>query len=196
MRWWLTRRSGSWKVSDREELSSALRYSECVALVFEAGAGNQAQRNRALIAINQSNVALGRGDPDAAERELNSIAGVILPPKLESARLVSHALVHLHRGRYQACLDTLARAQQLHPDKPSIDLVKGAALNRLGRWADALERLQAYQTLLGDSCKVCLEMGLALRGVEAAFRKQPSPTAKPSTKTPKGTRRSLAWCVP
>jgi uncharacterized protein HemY len=180
MRWWLTRRSGTYKVYDFEEINTAMRASTlAVGLFAELGAnvGDVAAFRRAMTCIREAAMALVREDVDTAERKLKEIAGVKLPTKIEAVRLLMNGVVHIEREQYQEALDTVDRAAACHADMPVLDLLRAIALNGLGKSEQALKHIDAYRDLLGEDEQVCVQRGLALQGVQrlpeacASYRK-------------------------
>jgi tetratricopeptide (TPR) repeat protein len=180
MRWWLTRRSGVWKIYNVEDLDIGLAITRGMAALLEGvnGVPDARARSRAVIALREALGAIvAQQDLDLAERKLRQVAKVKLPPKLDGVRLLVTGILYLYRGQFQDSLDTLNRAQAANPDMPCLGLFKGVVFNRLGQWARGLERLEAYRDLLGEDAVVCRELGVALRGVgrfldaAAAYRK-------------------------
>jgi predicted Zn-dependent protease len=165
MRWWLTRRSGSWKIYDFENLDIGLRMSFLVGTMLGQGIGNAAALTQATTALRDALLAAGREDADAAEQKLREIGAVQLPRALEALRRMVEGLVHLQRAQFKEALAALERASALQPDMPLLDILKGIVLNKLGRWEEALRRLEAYRELLGEDALVCQNLGLALRGL-------------------------------
>ncbi len=165
-RWWVTRRSGTWKIYDLEDLDMGLRLSTTGASLVNQGLGRLNQLAPASTALREALLAVAaQQDFDTAERKLKEVAGLNLPREMESLRLLVQGMVHLGRGRYQAAYDSLEQAGQQQPDMPILDLLKGQALNKLGKWDKALKHLEAYRDLLGDDAMICQELGLSLRGV-------------------------------
>jgi tetratricopeptide (TPR) repeat protein len=176
-RWWLTRESGSWEIYDYEDLDMGLRMSALLAVVVQDGADKIWQYQQATNNLRAAMVALGQSDPDTAERKLRAVPAITLPKTLEAARLFAEAMVRLQREQCDEALVFLDKARACHPDMPILDLMKGCALNRLGKWDQALPFLEAYHDLLGDDDAIDLQLGEALRGVRrfpeaaAAYRK-------------------------
>lgn len=165
MRWWVIRGGGQWRVFDLEDLDMGVRSSTLMrGLVGWAGrmqetlATSDAMTDALLLLVQQ-------GDVDGAERKLRQAEGVPLPPQLEAMRHLTRGLIHLHRQQFDDMLRCLDEAQRQNPDMPIVDFFRGTALNRLGKWEQALKHLEAYRDLLGDDAEVCRELGLALRGV-------------------------------
>jgi predicted Zn-dependent protease len=168
MRWWVTRRSGDWKVYDFEELSCGLRVTGEMAVALRAGRENVRESVRAFVKVREALQAVDKGDADKADQKLKEIAGVRMLPKMDSVRLLATALLHLQREQFKEAVATVDRARALNPDMPVLDLVRGNALNGLGQWAEALKHLEAYRDLLGEDEDVCERIGDSLRGLGRA----------------------------
>ncbi|MBI1918539.1 MAG: tetratricopeptide repeat protein [Planctomycetes bacterium] len=167
IRWWLIRRTGSWKVYDLEDLDVGLRISTAVASFADLGMENLAGAANTMKHVRDALLAIAtQQDADAAERHLRQAEGGRLPPKLDSLRHLIRGMIGVHRNAFQDALKAFDQAHRCHPDMPILDLLRGLAHNRLGEWAKGLEYLEAYHRLLGDDPNVCCEMGLSLRGVK------------------------------
>jgi predicted Zn-dependent protease len=148
-----------------------------MASVLERGLGGVAEIARACPIFNELVQAVAAQDADAAEKKLKQLAGMKLPRLMDAVRLMLTGTVQIQRGDCQAALGSFDQAQRLHPDMPCVELLRGVALNHLGRWDEALKRLEAYRGLLGDEALVCREMGDALCGLRrfaeacASYRK-------------------------
>jgi tetratricopeptide (TPR) repeat protein len=180
MRWWLTRRSGTYKVYDMEDIDTALRASTMVVdLVAEGRANieNLPALQQSMTCLNEVVMAMSREDVDTMERKLKEIAAVKLPAKIDAVRLLMTGVVHLQREKYQEALDTLDRAAARHADMPALDFLRAIALNGLGKSEQALKHIEAYRDLLGEDEHVCVQRGLALHGLQrlpeacASYRK-------------------------
>ncbi|MCI0737712.1 MAG: hypothetical protein L0Y72_01615 [Gemmataceae bacterium] len=176
LRWWVSKRVGTWKVFDFENVPLGMRTSELVAVFSALGSGTTRERNRAIAAIHDAMRSLHQ-DADKAEQKLQEIAFIELPKKLQSARHLVLGAIHLQRGQPEAALDEWAKAHQRHPDIPGLDLFKGVAFNMSEQWDKALGHLRAYEAFLGDDAAVCHQFGEAYLGqlrlpeAAAAFRK-------------------------
>lgn len=178
MRWWLSRRSGTWKIYDFEDLDTGLRNSTTVASLAGQGLNNMSETTRAFKAVAEALQILGaQEDADAAEKKLQEAAGVKLPPQMEALRFLVIGMVHLQRGKLQESLTALEEAHRLYPDMPVVDFQRGRVCNQLGQREKALKHLQAYGELLGEDEELCFEQGEALRWLRrfreaaAAYRK-------------------------
>ncbi|MCI0378787.1 MAG: hypothetical protein L0215_14360 [Gemmataceae bacterium] len=178
MRWWVSKRLGTWKIYDFEDLHLGMRISEIVATLPELGWGQVREVARAGTAIRDAvHAVVLHQDADAAEKKMQEIALVKLPKKLESVRHLILGTISLHRGQPEAALDEWDKAHQCHPDMPGLDLMRGVAFNMSGQWDKALGHLRAYEALLGDDAAVCHQFGEAYLGLfrlpeaAAAFRK-------------------------
>jgi predicted Zn-dependent protease len=164
VRWWVTRRSGGWKVYDLEDLDVGMRFSTTVASVMAQGAGRLSDISKAAITIGEVFQALAGNDVDTAENKLKPVPAQ-LPPHLQTLRRLATGVIHLHREQYQEALDALDSAKRLHADMPIADYLRGVAYNRLGKWEQAFKNLREYRDLLGDDDDICRELGEALRGL-------------------------------
>jgi hypothetical protein len=164
MRWWLTRRSGEWKVYDLEDLDMGMRVSVLTAAVAAQGAGNLTDTSQAMRALGEAFQALRQQDPDTADRKLAQVGAAKLPKQVEALRQLATGMVRLQRGQAAEALEAVDAAEALQADIPLIDFLRGRAQNLLGKWDKAVTPLEKYRDLLGDDAPVCRELGLALRG--------------------------------
>jgi predicted Zn-dependent protease len=178
IRWWVSKRTGQWKVYDYEDLDTSMRISTVMASVIQGGIRNAPAAGKAMQNIGEAMIALGlHQDADAAERKLQAAAGVPLPRPAEGLRHLAQGMIHLQRNRVEDALASWEQSHRSHPDMPALDLFKAVAYNRLARWEDALKHLKTYEDLLGDDANVCREKGQALLGLNrkpeaaAAYRK-------------------------
>jgi len=163
-RWWVTRRGGSWKVYDLEDLDGGTRFSVMVGTVVAQGLGKALELSRAVKAIKEAlEAVVMRQDADSAERKLNAIARIELPREIDALRYMVWGGVHLTRRQPEPALVALDKAHDLHPDMPVLDLLKGRAYSQLNKWDEAIKHFQAYRDLLGEDSMLCHELGLALR---------------------------------
>ncbi len=163
VRWWLTRRTGGWKIYDFESLDVGMRVSTTAGSLAQLGAGRLGEVAIAGNELTEAGQALAVNDIAGAEVHLKNLPAN-LPPRLEALRLLLTAIVHLHYQRSREALDSLEAAKRLHADMPVADFLRGLAFTRLGKWDEALKCLNDYRTLLGDDEDVCRELGDALRG--------------------------------
>jgi predicted Zn-dependent protease len=164
MRWWVSRRSGGWKVYDMEDLNLGMRLSVLGASAAAQALDNHSDTMRALKTLTQALQAAGQQDLDGAEKKLRQIEGVRLPAQFDAVRLLLAGALRLQRGQAAAALEALDKAHALRPDMPALDFLKGRAFNQLGQWDRALKHLEAYRDLIGEDAEVCRELGYALRG--------------------------------
>lgn len=164
MRWWLTRRSGQWKVYDLEDLDLGMRVSALTGALAVQAAGNLTETGRALKTLGEAFQAIRQEDFDGADRKLAQVAAVKLPKEVEALRQLATAVVRLEHGQANESLEALDAAAALQPDVPLIDFLRGRALNFLGHWDKAEPPLEKFRDLLGDDDAVCRELGLSLRG--------------------------------
>jgi tetratricopeptide (TPR) repeat protein/uncharacterized protein HemY len=162
MRWWVSHRSGSWKIYDFEDLSTGLRITAIEASVFGQGV-NLPQATLGIQKVGEAmqDVAL-RQDLDGAEKKLQEIAHLKLPREIEAVRHLTLAMIHLHRNQPQPALDAMDQAQTFQADMPILDLLRGLALNQLRQPEKALKHLEAFRDLLGEDMVVCTQIGESL----------------------------------
>lgn len=178
IRWWVTKRPGTWKVFDMEDLDVGLRVTSAAGAFAQAGFARAGEVLQAMNAVRDASTALVvRQDPDAADLALRQVAHIKLPGRLEALRALVGGMVQVQRGQFEPALKAFDEAQRHNPDMPCLDLFRGMALNQLGRWDQALKHVEAYRDLLGEDGMVCFELAEALRGVGrmpeacAAYRK-------------------------
>lgn len=166
LRWWLTCRTGVWKVYDLEEIEIGIRFSTSVAVVLLKNTGFTTGIVEVVEWLEDASRSLAMAkDVDRAEKNLEQVQADDLPDELKAERFMLQGTVHLHRKRYAESIESLEGARALRPDMPILDLLQGMALNRTGKWDEAWKHLQAYRTLFGDDDIVRSELGLALRGL-------------------------------
>jgi tetratricopeptide (TPR) repeat protein len=164
-RWWLSRRSGAWRVYDFDNLNYGLRAATDMGKLPGSAFARVRERAVAAGAIRDAWKVYSREGADAAERRLPPGGAGRLSPDGEAARLRLVSEFHLDRGCPADALDCLVRARRLDPGLTVLELLEGVALNRLGRWADALRCIDAYRDLMSEDLGVCLQRGVALRGL-------------------------------
>jgi len=165
MRWWVSRREGTWKIFDYEDLDSGMRWSIIAASMMRQGIGQMAGLAHSLSTLNEAVQAFVAQDVDAAERKLKQIAGVNLPREIDALRHTVTGAVLIRRGEFKQGLTAMVRANELRPEMPVVDLLSGAAYNRLGEYDKALKHLEKYRELLGDDAQLCDELGLAVHNL-------------------------------
>jgi tetratricopeptide (TPR) repeat protein len=167
MRWWLTRRSGSWRLYDFEDLDVGLRGSTLMCAL--AGGLENGQVNNLVFAVQQVTGALqalgAARDVDLADQKLKSIAHIKLPAALDALRWLGSAVICISRGQNEQALEALDKSQALQPDMPAVDLLKGIIYNNMAQWENALKHIQKYRDLLGDDPLVRQEFDKATRGL-------------------------------
>ncbi len=163
-RWWLTRRSGSWKVYDMENLAVGLRYSILVASYTNEGPNNFAAMWQAVRTLRDVLTAIAdNGDMDDTQRKLRQIEHVRLSRPLDALRFLVTAKVAMHRDDCRKAVLDLDKAAAFHLDMPTLDLHQGYALNVASpngtRPANISKRITR---LAGDDATLCEQLGLAL----------------------------------
>jgi predicted Zn-dependent protease len=163
MRWWVSKRSGSWKVYDIEDLDDGMRLS-----TLAAGGSDQwrAQEiTRTMNRVFEAQAAINRGNVNDADRLLAQDAAVTLPNPLEAVRRMTVGLVRKQRRQDRDALKAFDEAAALNPNLPFLDLQRGMLHSRLEEDAAALEDFKAYRAVVGDDALVCYEMAEALRAL-------------------------------
>lgn len=177
MRWWVSKRTGVWRVFDYEDLDAGMRVTTVVASISQMGIGKVAGVSAALQKVQHALMAAIERNPDVAERHLRQAAGVQLPRQLEAMRSLVQGLIHIQRNQPKEALAAFDEARGLNPDMPILDLLKAGACNDLGDHATALKHIESYRALLGDDTNTYAELGHALLGLlrlpeaQAAYRK-------------------------
>src|SRR5439155_2327070 len=134
---------GAWKIYDRESLDFGMRTSCSVAAYTDELFVNNPEIGQAARVLYEALTALvGKEDADAAEQKLRPVARVKLPARLEAVRWQVLGRIELRRGRFQQALDAFDRGVALRQDTPTLDLLRGITLNRLGKWDAALNQLE------------------------------------------------------
>ncbi len=110
IRWWVTRREGTWKVFDFEDLDSGMRISTVIASVTQNGLGNVSALSRAATALSEAMQALQAGDLDTADKKLQLMAGLPLPTEFDALRHMLTGAIRIQRGLFQEALGELDRA--------------------------------------------------------------------------------------
>ena len=178
MRWWLTKRDGTWRIYDFEDLDMGMRMSTVAGTLGAAGVANVQRLAQPIQTVREALLAiLVQRDADAAEKKLKQVEAVDLPGPIDVLRWFVTALIQMHRSQHREALGTLDRVVAIRPDMPIVDLLKGMCQNALREHDSALRHLRAYEKLLGDDTNVCRELGEALRSLNrleearAAYRK-------------------------
>jgi tetratricopeptide (TPR) repeat protein len=171
MRWWVTRRFGTWKIYDLEDLDVGLRMSTVMGSLAEQGRAMLGQPRLDMLpeaAVAAQNLKAAQQaldaqqNPNAAEQLLALVPAQRLPPPIEVLRHQIKGLIHLRRGQFQDALNAFEAAKRIQPDAPVLDHLQGTTLTHLNRWAEALEYLQAYRDLLGEDADTCRVLGVTL----------------------------------
>jgi predicted Zn finger-like uncharacterized protein len=165
MRWWVTRRLGPWKVYDYEDLNTGVRFTTLTATLGGMGMAPGEEMIQALPALRDAVNAMTHGDLDTLERSLRVVRKVKWPRRMQALVWMFTGSVQIRHGEFREALESFDKAEASNPDMPALSLLRGVAYNGLGRWAQALEHLDAYQKLLGDDENLCYHRGNALRGL-------------------------------
>ena len=168
-RWWVSKRSGAWKVYDWERLDMGIRQCTRVAMIVAEGSHNRNEISNAINCLDEAFVAVvSKEDADAADAKLKEAEKAKFPASLEAARFLMIGLVRLHRGQYKEALEAWKETRRLREDMPYLDLLDAIAYNRLGEPDKALKLLERYQGLLGEDPYSLRELGEALLGLQRA----------------------------
>lgn len=174
MRWWLTGGPGGWKVYDLEDLDIGSRLSLLMRHAFtpemldrlKADPAAAAAVQGAAAAVQEALAALVlRQDADAAEAALARARGVDVPGPIGALRELAEGTLLVGRGRPDEALARYDAADRLLPGMPLVALARAAALNLLGRHAEALEQARAYARELGPDAIALQQEGFALEGL-------------------------------
>jgi tetratricopeptide (TPR) repeat protein len=180
MRWWVSKRLGTWKIYDMEDLDVGTRISSMMATavgLIKDDPNRLADLQRTGNNLRDARLALQRQDADSADRLMRDIAHIRLTSPQEAIRLVIDGQIQYQRGQFENAIDTWDRAQAMNPDMPCVKFLKGSAYNRLGNGDKALKLIQDYRDWLGEDSSICQEIGQALRSLgrldeaRASYRK-------------------------
>jgi tetratricopeptide (TPR) repeat protein len=179
VRWWLTRRSGSWQVYDLEDLSLGIRITAGMSVAIGALGGGpdsvqaMARMKAAAVQVQRAMVALTQSDAAAAEKALAPARGANLPGVFAALRAVAEGFLAILKDRPEDALGFFDQADRLQTGMPIVLLGRTAAFNHLGRYADTLDAAAKYAEQLGPDSTVMLNQGFAFeqlgRADEAAF---------------------------
>ena len=194
MRWWLSKRHGTWKIFDMEDLDLGIRHSVRVASVIAQGF-DKAQ-DVASDKLNEAMDALRvNRDADAADRLLQQVANEKLPKEWEAYRWLVVSQVQMQRNQWEEALKSCDRANEYRREFPILDLLRGICYNALGKGKEALKHLEAYRDLLGEDGLVCRNWERPC-GRCSALRMRATPIAGRSISIPGTSTLSSACCVP
>ena len=170
-RWWVSKRSGTWKVYDWERLDMGIRQCTRVAMIVAEGSHNRNEISTAINCLDEAFVAVvSKEDADTADAKLKEAEKAKFPASLEAARFLMIGLVRLHRGQYKEALEAWKETRRLREDMPYLDLLDAIAYNRLGEPDKALKLLERYQGLLGEDPYSFRELGEALLGLQRPLK--------------------------
>ncbi|MGE3806309.1 MAG: hypothetical protein AB7K24_16695 [Gemmataceae bacterium] len=160
MRWWLTRRHGTWKIYDLEDLDFGIRFSADVAAVALPHRKDLEAARLLREAISQINA-----ENDArATQLLKQVGDGELPPPLETVRALVKARVAFNIQDNVQCLEQIALGRKHRPDMPIFDYLGGLAHNDQGEYDKALPLLERYRERVGEDSYLLLELGVGFRG--------------------------------
>src|SRR5262245_45334063 len=105
IRYWVSKRSGSWRIYDMGDLDVGMRMSAAMGVVAEAGFANAQGIARAVQGLQQALVAAAvQHDVDTAERRLAEVAGIALPKKLDALRFLVKGMLASQRNQFEQAL--------------------------------------------------------------------------------------------
>lgn len=163
-RWWLTRRTGTWKVYDMENLAIGLRYSLWAGSTAGQNIPDLANISRELQRLGDaiSSLFLPK-EGNKLEELVRELSAFNLPRQLEPLRYLVIGRLEMQRGQFPKAVAALEKAHGFQPDMPALDYQQGVAFNKVNQRAQALEVLEAFHHRVGDDPEVCHELGEALR---------------------------------
>lgn len=166
IRWWVIREKNRWQAFDMENLDVGCRYSILMSTILAGGGQQINEANRAVGLLNDimHNLQTG-GDIDEVEQRIANLPQIQVPSQIQAMRWLLLGILRSKQGKPAEALAQYEKARELQPDMPFLDMLQGMLCNRLGRWDEAIDYLEAYRNLLGDDANVMEELGLALRGL-------------------------------
>lgn len=167
VRWWLVKRGGDWKAYDLEDARVGLRLSHQIAGVYAAGTDPNGLE-RGLSALAEASWRLAEGDAKGAGEAIRPARTAPLPAAHRAVLALTEAAVALALGDPKEALAQARAADQLRPGVPGTDLVRAAALYRLGRWSDAVTHARHFTDRLGPDPQASLILARSLLGLGQA----------------------------
>lgn len=167
MRWWLTKKSGAWRIYDLEELQSGLRITALLVSAMSPELVKNPQLFQArMAAINEALVACCREDYEAADVALAPSRNMGLPQPIAAMRALIEALIALGRQDAKKGMTFLDEAERLNPDMPITLMFRAIAHNLLEEYGDAIAASNKYIDLLGPDSTVLLQRGIAMENLD------------------------------
>jgi tetratricopeptide (TPR) repeat protein len=162
VQWYATRRTGKWKLYDREYLSWGVGLSCDLAGLRKNRDPRLASIDRVMVKIRNTVDDLStKNDVRAAERELEALEREMMSDHMAAARSQAWVMLRAQQNRNAEALALIEKARQQRHDMPSLDLQEARILNNLGRHAEALAKGEAYQKRAGPGLS-CYDVGVAL----------------------------------
>ncbi|HEY1186517.1 MAG TPA: hypothetical protein VGE74_02620 [Gemmata sp.] len=169
--WWVVQRPDGWRVFDTADLFIAARFTrepvttnapEVLQLaVLEPG--RYAVVRDALVRATR---ALDNGaNVVVADEALESARGLRLPPEDAALVAILEGRILSHQNDIDAALLQFETADRLVPGMPAAQSYRATALNRAGRYEEALSAAHEYQRRCGPDCHVFVIEGFALEGL-------------------------------
>ena len=167
MRWWLTKKSGSWRIYDFEELQSGLRTTALVVSAMSPElVKNPHQFQARMAAINEAILACGREDYEAADVALAPARNVGLPQPIAAMRALIEAFIAIGLQDAIKGMTFLDEAERLNPDMPITLMARAIAHNLLEEYGEAIMASNKYIDLLGPDATVLLQRGGAMENLD------------------------------
>jgi tetratricopeptide (TPR) repeat protein len=165
-RWWLVKERGTWRITDFQDLLTALRLSVLTRHGL-AGVGPTGQMPRwiegqALPLVNEAMRHVNLRDPLGAEQLLQQTEGLDLPPPLAANRHIARAVIAGHHGNGQEMRRQLLEADKLYPDIPYLDVLSMTAYGMLRDHEQAVRCGQSFIGMFGLDPAVVAEMAFDL----------------------------------
>lgn len=166
IRYWVSKRTGSWKIYDLEDLDMNLRMTQTIGNVSKFVNVRDAEQFRTRFDhLKKALFAVGARNPDEAERLLRLCGPKEFPSTIESLRHVTLGCIKLQRNQPKESLADFERARRFNPSMAKLDFIEAVAYSQLNQYDKALELLNSYDAALGDDADVCRELGVAYRGL-------------------------------
>jgi tetratricopeptide (TPR) repeat protein len=164
VRYWLVRRTGGWRIYDREVLEYGVRTTENTAIALNSGFASNVPS--AVATLDKATQHLLAGEIPQAEAAMKTLDLVALPSYTDAQRQVRWATVHIRQGKYDLALGDLDKAEALRPGMPAVDNLRALALNRLGRFVESRDVAEKYLAEMGGEALGYRHLGDALAGLK------------------------------
>jgi len=165
VRWWLSRRTGGWRVYDWEEVDWGVRSTWYLASVLAAPEQAPAWQARANY-LQVARTKLAERNVQGAREYLTLARDASLPRELEAARLTQLGACDAAQGKHNPAIRCYEEALALVPNLPAAIFLRAASLYALKRYEPALADLQAYTSQLGETAAAQLEIAECLLALQ------------------------------